>query len=298
MPRELYWLPADPDWPARVKAIETLAEPAARWDALVALANARIDFIRTNRLDSALRKHFAAAPPAHLTTRPIRLAVLAASTAAHLLPAIRVAALRRNLWLTTYEPDYGQYLQELLNPDSGLHRFRPSAVLVALDGRHLFGAVDAAADAGQGDAALDEALGRLEEIWRLAKERCGAAVIQQTVLNVFPRLLGENEHRLPGSRHHLVERLNQALRRAAADGTPISWRSIAMPPRTGWPPGTTRCCGTTPSRRSARPRRRSMAIWSAGCWRRARACRAKASCSTSTTRCGAASSAMTGWRAS
>jgi FkbH-like protein len=40
-------------------------------------------------------------------------------------------------------------------------------------------------------------------------------VIQQTLMPVFPPLLGSNEHRLPGSRAQLTARLNSLLREAA-----------------------------------------------------------------------------------
>ena len=33
----------------------------------------------------------------------------------------------RNIWIETYENDYGQYQQELLDPGSALHAFKPDA---------------------------------------------------------------------------------------------------------------------------------------------------------------------------
>jgi FkbH-like protein len=206
----LYWLPSDDAWPSRIKALEQ--EGPVDWDALVALANARLDFIRTERLDRLLRRAFGDAPPAGLATKPVRLALLASSTVAHLQPAIRVAALRRGLWCTIYETEYGQYLRELLDPGSGLHRFKPDTVLFALDARHLTAAADVAADAGQAGGIFDEMARRLAEGWRLARAAFGAAVLQQTVLPVLPMVMGGNEHRAPGAPGALVMRLNAALR--------------------------------------------------------------------------------------
>ena len=57
-------------------------------------------------------------------------------------------------------------------------------------------------------------------------------------------------------------------------------------------------CGTAPSRRSATPPRRCTATWWGAGSPRSRAARSSAWCSTSTTPCGAASSATTAWRAS
>jgi FkbH-like protein len=210
-----YWLPYASDLPARIKALNTTTDPAAAWNELVALADTRLDFIRTGVVDRALQRHFGKAPPAALTTRPVKLAVLGSSTLGHLLPAIRIAALRRGLWVQTYEGEYNQSQQELADPKSALHAFKPDAVLFAFDAAHLLRGATAAADPAQADALLDATLAQLRECWRGAREAFRCHVIQQTVVPVFPALLGNNEHRLPGSPRHLVTRLNAALRTEA-----------------------------------------------------------------------------------
>ena len=81
-------------------------------------------------------------------------AVLGSSTLTHLLPAIRVGGLRRGLFISTYEGNYGQYLQELADPNSELFAFQPSVILLALDSFHLMRGIDPAAVAI--DAELDQ----------------------------------------------------------------------------------------------------------------------------------------------
>jgi FkbH-like protein len=212
---EPYWLPYAADFPARVKALTTTTDTTAAWNELVALADTRLDFIRTGLVDRALQRHFGAAPPANLATRPVKLAVLGSSTLGHLLPAVRVGALRRGLWVYTHEGDYGQYFQELGDPASTLHAFKPDVVLLAFDAAHLLRGATAGAEAAQADALLEATLAQLRECWRRAREAFRCQVIQQTVMPVFPALLGNNEHRLPGSPRHLVARLNAALRTEA-----------------------------------------------------------------------------------
>jgi FkbH-like protein len=214
---ELGWLPAAKDWLADIKAADQLVDPAAAWSALVALAQTRMDFIRTGRLDRSLRKQFGDAPPPGLATKPVRLAVLGSSTLTHVLPGIRVAALRRGIWVTTYEADYGQYLQELSNKASPLHAFAPDTVLFAFDAPHLLRGCDPAFDAAQADAALGEIVAHVRQCWSLARNAFRCAVLQQSALPVFPGLMGNNEHRLPGSRRRLTARLNDMLLRAADD---------------------------------------------------------------------------------
>ena len=52
--------------------------------------------------------------------------------------------------------DFGQYPQELSDPGSGLHAFKPTAVLLSLDAYHLAAGVTAGLDDAGADAALDE----------------------------------------------------------------------------------------------------------------------------------------------
>jgi FkbH-like protein len=209
---QLRWLPEAADWRPRLRALATVPDP---WTQAVALANTRIDFTRTNALDEMVRRRFPDAPPSGTGTKPVRLAVLGSSTLAHLLPGIRVGGLRRNIPVTTYENNYGQYLQELMDTSSELHAFKPDAVLFAFDAYHVTQGLHAALSAADVDAALADTMARIEQCWMLARQAFGGPVMQQTALDVFPAGLGNNEHRLPGSRSRFVARLNEALRTAA-----------------------------------------------------------------------------------
>ena len=211
----LAWLPAMEGWNRRLRALGSEPDAPSQWSRLQALANSRMDFVRTTALDRMLSRRIADDPPLGLQSKPIRLAVLGSSTISHLLPAIRVGGLRRGLWIKTYEPAYGQYLQELTDEKSGLHRFAPTQVLFAPDARYLVRGANPAAHAAAADATLTGALAELKECWRLARKAFQCAILQQTALPVFAPLMGSNEHRLPGSPAHLTARLNSALREVA-----------------------------------------------------------------------------------
>jgi FkbH-like protein len=212
---EAYWLPLPTDFATRVRQLDAATDPALAWSELAALANTRLDFIRTDRLDRSLRRHFGASPPSGLATRPIKLAVLGSSTLSHLLPSIRIGALRRGIWVCTHEGGYGQYRQELTDLAAPLHDFKPDAVLFAFDAPHLLRGAAVGSSAVDAKQLVSEVLTHLRDCWQRAREAFGCRVIQQTVLPVFPGLLGNNEHRLPGSRATLVSQLNRALRDAA-----------------------------------------------------------------------------------
>ena len=214
---ELDWLPGDSEWNNTVKTIGgTLA-----WPALAALANNRIDFLQTARLDRLLNK-YEVDPPPGLTTKPVRLALFSSYTNDHLLPGLRVGALRRHLWLRTYVSAYGQYLNEILDPTPSLEAFAPNVGLFALDNRHLIGAVPDGVDHTFARKIVAEAIDRIRNAWQLARKTFGGDLIQQTLLPIFPALMGNNESRLPGSLAGLTEDLNAALRIAAdQDGVDI-----------------------------------------------------------------------------
>src|SRR4051794_40748554 len=121
----LYWLPELPEpgeWRARLRALAAGGDApgadrtshTAAWAEAVALANTRLDFVRTNALDQIVARRFGppgaeTEPPPGLAAKPVRLALLGSGTMAHLHAAIRVAGLRRGLWISIYENDYGQY---------------------------------------------------------------------------------------------------------------------------------------------------------------------------------------------
>lgn len=67
-----------------------------------------------------------------------RVALLGSFTLDPFVPIMRVEAARAGLWLETYVAPYGQYLTEMLDPGSGLYRFRPHVTFLAIDGDVLW----------------------------------------------------------------------------------------------------------------------------------------------------------------
>ncbi|MBN9507596.1 MAG: HAD family hydrolase [Alphaproteobacteria bacterium] len=236
----LHWLPEVKDWRERLRALSADSERA--WTNAVGLANARLDFVRTNGLDEALRRTIGADPPGGLAARPVRLAILGSSTFAHLHPSLRIAGVRRNMHVTVYENDYGQYWQELFDVGSALHAFKPTVVLLALDAQHLAAGVSAAMDADAVAAELQDVTERVRACWQMIRDAFGCQILFQMPLPVHPPLLGANEHRLPGSHAAFIARLGEALRpmadaagvdllaldaRAALDGL-AAWHDPAL----------------------------------------------------------------------
>jgi predicted enzyme involved in methoxymalonyl-ACP biosynthesis len=218
------WLPKHPEFSKQFNAIKK-APPEEAWGLLMALAQTDLNFLETMQVDKVLKEKFGAAPPQDLSTQPIHLALLSSSTVDQLLPGIRVGALRRNLWVSTYVTDYGQSLQELMDPASPLHRFKPTAVLVAFDALSFFGTQPLGLTAQSASSKLEAALDQVQTLWRLSREKFACRIIQQTPLPLYHPLMGHNEQRLPDSPYHLLRVFNARLR-DAADGQKVDLLDI------------------------------------------------------------------------
>lgn len=212
---ELHWLasPAD-DWRARARELARLRGLPEAWTEAVALADHRLNFQLTNMLATIVRDLFPTPPTASLSSAPERLAVLSSSTTTHLLPSLRVAAMRRGLWLDLYENAYGLYRQELLDRDSALHAFAPTSVLFALDADHVSAGARDCRSREEAAARVESFIGGLVDLWRLARERFGCKILQQAIVPRAPSLLGSNEHRHPASAAAFIAAVNQRLREA------------------------------------------------------------------------------------
>jgi FkbH-like protein len=212
---QLAWLPVHPDLGAAITAARKLPDPAERLAAAVHLAGFRRDFTVTGRVDRLATEALAATVPQGLT--PLRLAILASHTVDHLVPAIRVGGLGRRLALSVQVAPYGMYRQLLLGEDPALAEFKPQVILLALDA--MDAPLDLPLNSTEGDVAAAVA-GRVDELrglWRRARERYGAQVVQQTLVAAEPPIFGSFEALVPAAPYAVTERLNSALRAAARE---------------------------------------------------------------------------------
>jgi FkbH-like protein len=137
--------------------------------------------------------------------RTAKLAVLASSTTSLLTPLLRAAGFRCGLKLDIYEGVYGNYQQEILDPQSGLYQFQPDFVVILLNHRDL-----GLPPAGGAEHARE--LGaRLRELWSvlLARNRCH--LVQIGIDSPPAGAWGSLEDTLPEGRRRLIASTNRAL---------------------------------------------------------------------------------------
>jgi len=207
------WLPIAPDFRGDLRAALDAPRPTDCLENLASLASFRLGFLETIQIDRALSRLGLKEAPGFL---PIRLAILASSTIDHLLPAIRVAGLRRRLLIDVHSGAYGQYRQDLLDPTSSLHQFAPQTTLFSITAREALAAVPLTATAAEVDGTIARLIGELRSLWRKARENANAAIIQQTFINVTESLFGSYDRLVAGAPARVVARLNDELCEAAA----------------------------------------------------------------------------------
>jgi FkbH-like protein len=213
------WLPIARDFRDDLRAALDQAKPTDALEGLASLAACRLGFLETVQLDRALARLGLKQAPGFL---PVRLAVLASSTIDHLPPAIRIAGLRRKLLIDVHAGTYGQYRQDLLDPASALHRFQPQAVLFSLTAREAIAGIALTATAAEVGNGIARFIAELRSLWRKAREIGGAAVIQQTFIDVSEPLFGGYDRIVPGAPATIIARLNDQMCEAAArDGVLI-----------------------------------------------------------------------------
>jgi FkbH-like protein len=141
-----------------------------------------------------------------------RVALLGSFTLDPFLPVLRVEAARAGLWLDTYLAPYGQYLSELIDPESELYRFRPNVTFLTVDADVLWNQRWAESPPLRSEPVVGGLLTPLFSGLDVF-DRAGSGIV---VVNdfVLPRRSteGVNAFRSKGSFAHTVAHANKHLR--------------------------------------------------------------------------------------
>lgn len=120
----LPWLPDSPDdFRDRCKSMANGED--ARF-----LATHALDLTQLGQLARAMQRLDTLVP---LT--PFKLAILSSSTVDFLLPPLIASGARHGVAMEVFGPPYGQVMQQALDPDSEVNRFKSDAILLYLDHR-------------------------------------------------------------------------------------------------------------------------------------------------------------------
>lgn len=209
---DLPWLPRPgPDLRARLQAVTGTADgdwgPGMRTLATQALSLNQA--IPVSRALQALRERH---PPASLAR--FKLGLVSNATTDFLKPLLEVSALRHGLALEICAADFGQGMQEALDPASKVNQFAPDAVLLAIDHRGLPFRSTGGGQWPPFDA--QPALAQLAEMRAGFRRNSGATCLVQTLPAPPELLFGSLDAALAGSLRSAIGRFNAALAEDAA----------------------------------------------------------------------------------
>jgi FkbH-like protein len=207
------WLPVAADFRTDLAVALESPNPTICLERLASLAQHRLGYLETLQLDRALNRLTLESGSGFTA---VRLAVLSSSTVDHLLPAIRVAGLRRRLMIDVRKGEYGQYRQNLFNPASWLHQFAPHFVLLSITARDTIAGVPLTATVDKANETISRSIDELRLLWRKARETFNATIIQQSFLDITAPVFGSYDRLVPGAPAPVISQLNDQLSKAAA----------------------------------------------------------------------------------
>ena len=116
---------------------------------------------------------------------------------------------------------YGQYRQDLLDPNSSLHNFAPQFVLFSITARDTIAGVPLTATSDEVNETIARSIDELRLLWRKARETFNATIIQQTFLDITEPVFGSYDRLVPGAPTQVIKQLNDQLSKAAAQDSAL-----------------------------------------------------------------------------
>ncbi len=139
-----------------------------------------------------------------------RIAVLGAATTDYLSRAIACGVAQEGVFPVIHQTPFGTYVQEALNPASGLHAFAPDLAVIAPEARDLTDGLAIGATAAEVAEAVRARAGTFERIWDSLAAR-GCRIVQHLLVPPVERFAGVAERLTPASPTNLIRHLNDAL---------------------------------------------------------------------------------------
>lgn len=182
------------------------------------LATHGLDENALNQLANVIKK--AKATTYSLSLTPFRLGIISNATLDFLIPALIATAARYGFAIECIKADFGQTIQEAINPESLINQAHVDAVLIAIDYRGLPLKMSPG-DQLAHDATVSECLQYLEKIRIGFQANNNAFCIIQTLAPPVETLTGSFECSLPGTLRSLVSDINCGIASSILDTTDV-----------------------------------------------------------------------------
>ena len=214
----LPWLPPAPVNFRQLRK-EAVNLDAPEWNGeLVALLASALDIDQLTSLASRWQKVRHKLTAAPLT--PFKLGLVSNATTGLLVPALEATALRYKIDLELVVADFGQTVQEAIDPASAINQAQPDAVLAALDFRGV-GFTSLFNPTAIADDHIANALGMIQAMRQGFREAGCGPVILQTIAPQPENLFGNLDSRISGTQSFLANSFNVGLLAAVANSTDL-----------------------------------------------------------------------------
>lgn len=145
---------------------------------------------------------------------PFRLGVVSNATTGMLIPCLEATALRYGINLDVITSDFGQVMQEAINPESHINQAKPDAILLALDHRGL----PFSTTFPDSTNSITSALDHVRLLQRGFRKSANSLIIVQTIAPPPESLFGNFDFRQAGTLSQMIHTFNQRLPEILNDG--------------------------------------------------------------------------------
>ncbi len=139
--------------------------------------------------------------------RTCKIAVLGTSTTSFLIPILQAYCFRDRIKVETYEGLYGALEQEILDPQSGLAKFKPDVVFIVNNWRDL----NLSAITPSEEESISNIVSERKDLWTALSNRLGCHVVQFAFDFPPEDAYGYLSRSLAGGRTRMLERVNAKL---------------------------------------------------------------------------------------
>jgi FkbH-like protein len=203
--------PRNPDLLKWARAAAKRESPLVLADALRRIVSPELDYTTASGLARLLAQLRARAD---LGERKVKIAFLASYTAKPLAALVELFLAGGNVAAEIYQPEYGTFRQELIDPTSDFHAFRPEYAIISATWRDLGRRPGVGDDKATVDTLIAAEVAEWQAYWGAAQS-AGAQVIQDNFVSPPWRALGNIDGSHPAGLTRYVTLLNQALQDAA-----------------------------------------------------------------------------------
>lgn len=149
--------------------------------------------------------------------RSVRVALTGSFTTTQLAQMLRLAARRVGIGLEIYESPYGQYEQEIINPQSPLYGFRPDVLVLAVHEGEL--RLPQYSDSHEEEIGTE--VRRWTNLWEAVAKNSKARLVQYNFALPSESPMGHLGARLPGSRYMMARAVNARIGERAGNSVSI-----------------------------------------------------------------------------